>query len=620
LSYQWNFNTTNIVGATNAILTLNNVQFTQAGSYTVLVANNNGSTNSIPAVLTVNPPPSCDPAPSGLVSWWPGEGNASDVVGGNNGAAQNITYVSGEVGGAFYLNGTNAYVNVPASASLNVGTGSGFTFETWVNPTTLNRQAVGEWNDGAGNIGTHLFITENQFPTSGSPPPGCLYANLRDTGGSDHIISTGGGVVVPNNYQHIAVTYDKTTGMAVLYRNGSAVQTSSLGGFTPQTSYAFHLGSRVSGAGPGAYLGGTLDEPSLYNRALSGAEIAAIYQAGNTGKCPPAPTPPVITTQPTSQTVTVGGTASFSVVAGGSSPLSYQWNFNTTNIVGATNAILTLNNVQLGDAGNYFVTVTDLNGSATSSNALLKVNQPPVADATATVPLVISVNNSNATVVLNGSLSYDLDGDQLQYAWSQTGSTNPLATSVIAVVVLPVGTNSITLTVSDGRATSQQTISVAVITFAQAVDQLKAVVIADVSKAQPLIATLNAALGSIDRSNPTAAINQLQAFQNLVSAQISPLDPALAQTLIDEAQSIINALSGGGVASHKALKAAAQANGKMHLNFSGVHQQIYIIEASTNMVDWQMIGVAQDQGDGTFDFDDADAPRMSARFYRIIVP
>ncbi len=138
-------------------------------------------------------------------------------------------------------------------------------------------------------------------------------------------------------------------------------------------------------------------------------------------------------------------------------------------------------------------------------------------------------------------------------------------------------------------------------------------------KAQPLIATLNAALGSIDRSNPTAAIHQLQAFQNQVSAQISPLDPTLAQSLIDEAQSIINALSGG-VAPHSHLKASNQSDGKMHLNFSGMQHQIYIIEASTNMVDWQMIGVAQDQGDGTFNFDDAQSTQLPARYYRVVVP
>ncbi|MGA3163555.1 MAG: FG-GAP-like repeat-containing protein, partial [Verrucomicrobiota bacterium] len=83
---------------------------------------------------------------------------------------------------------------------------------------------------------------------------------------------------------------------------------------------------------------------------------------------------PVITSQPTNQMVTVGGTASFSVTASGTLPLSYQWSFNTTNIVGATNTTLTLTNAQFSQAGNYAVQVTNTYGSILSSNATLTVN------------------------------------------------------------------------------------------------------------------------------------------------------------------------------------------------------------------------------------------------------
>jgi hypothetical protein len=83
--------------------------------------------------------------------------------------------------------------------------------------------------------------------------------------------------------------------------------------------------------------------------------------------------PPSIASQPTNQTVAVGGTANFSVTASGSLPLSYQWAFNGTNIVGATNTSLTLTNVQLSQAGNYTVLVTNLFGSILSSNAVLMV-------------------------------------------------------------------------------------------------------------------------------------------------------------------------------------------------------------------------------------------------------
>ena len=69
----------------------------------------------------------------------------------------------------------------------------------------------------------------------------------------------------------------------------------------------------------------------------------------------------------------LGGTAIFNVAAGGAGPLSYQWNFNGTNIDGETNAVLTLTDVQLNQAGNYTVLVTNAFGSVLSSNVVLTI-------------------------------------------------------------------------------------------------------------------------------------------------------------------------------------------------------------------------------------------------------
>jgi uncharacterized repeat protein (TIGR01451 family) len=85
------------------------------------------------------------------------------------------------------------------------------------------------------------------------------------------------------------------------------------------------------------------------------------------------PLPPVILGQPTNQTVAVGGTANFTVAATGTALLNYQWRFGGVNITGATNATLTLTNVQFSQAGSYAVQVTNLYGSALSSNAALTV-------------------------------------------------------------------------------------------------------------------------------------------------------------------------------------------------------------------------------------------------------
>jgi hypothetical protein len=127
LSYQWSFDTTNILGATNVTLTLTNVQFSQAGNYAVLVTNVAGTVLSSNAALTVT---TCDPEPEGLVSWWRAKNNALDSVGTNNGIlAPDVTFAPGEVGLGFQLGDTNAYVQVPASSTLNVGTGGGLTLE-----------------------------------------------------------------------------------------------------------------------------------------------------------------------------------------------------------------------------------------------------------------------------------------------------------------------------------------------------------------------------------------------------------------------------------------------------------------------------------------------------------
>ena len=84
--------------------------------------------------------------------------------------------------------------------------------------------------------------------------------------------------------------------------------------------------------------------------------------------------PPSITQQPVNQTVSVGGTASFSVTATGSLPLSYFWMRNGTAIAGATNSNYTTNNVQLTDSGSQFSwVVSNANGTVLSSNATLTV-------------------------------------------------------------------------------------------------------------------------------------------------------------------------------------------------------------------------------------------------------
>ena len=85
--------------------------------------------------------------------------------------------------------------------------------------------------------------------------------------------------------------------------------------------------------------------------------------------------PPTIVLEPTNETAVLGGSTTFNVSAIGSQPLNYQWYWNGTNeLTGATNAALTLNDVQLTNAGEYSVTVSNLYGVTNSSEAAIDGN------------------------------------------------------------------------------------------------------------------------------------------------------------------------------------------------------------------------------------------------------
>src|SRR5207247_9127 len=81
-----------------------------------------------------------------------------------------------------------------------------------------------------------------------------------------------------------------------------------------------------------------------------------------------------ILSSPQSLRAAVGDNAAFNVFAVGTGVLSYQWLFNGNNLPSAGNSNLTLNSVQLGDAGSYAVVVTDQRGAQTSDTATLALS------------------------------------------------------------------------------------------------------------------------------------------------------------------------------------------------------------------------------------------------------
>jgi hypothetical protein len=128
--------------------------------------------------------------------------------------------------------------------------------------------------------------------------------------------------------------------------------------------------------------------------------------------------PPAISLQPRSQTVTAGGSVTFGVASTGTSPFSYQWQRNGANLSGQTGAALTLNNIQLGDAGSYRVVIGNAAGSTTSDLATLQVNPAPLPPSVTIPPqsqTVTAGGNATFTVAANGTAP-------LSYQWQKNGA------------------------------------------------------------------------------------------------------------------------------------------------------------------------------------------------------
>ena len=140
----------------------------------------------------------------------------------------------------------------------------------------------------------------------------------------------------------------------------------------------------------------------------------------------PAPVAPSITTQPSSQTITAGQTATFTVTATGTAPLSYQWRQNGTAISGAASSSYTTPAETTSSGGAQFtVVVTNTAGNATSSAAVLTVNPAPVTPSIITQP-------SSQTITAGQTATFSVTATgtaPLTYQWSLNATAINGATS-----------------------------------------------------------------------------------------------------------------------------------------------------------------------------------------------
>ncbi len=281
---------------------------------------------------------------TGLVGYWKldsmnstnytkdfsGYGNDGNLGGGSAAASPHI--VNGKVGGGMEFDDADDYINVGDAIFEPLITGN-ITIETWV-----------YWK---GNGTTVDFITSKEKEQY-EIHTGSLNNNIRWLPRTGVALDSPAESFQPNQWNHIAVTYDSGTSSGNVYINGANTSIMQTGtGALEQTAAPFYIGRRYNTQFGAFYFNGTIDDVRVYNRSLSAAEVKSQYD------------------------------------------MTYPYYVGTNNNLNGTWAI-NLTQDRLGRAGTYNYTWfgTDITGSQNSSN---------------TVNYVISIAPTSTSLFLNGT-------------------------------------------------------------------------------------------------------------------------------------------------------------------------------------------------------------------------
>ena len=426
LSYQWLSNGVTLVGAVGSGLTLNNVLTNFAASYSVVITNLAGSATSAVAVLTVLVPPSISVQP----------GNQTILVG------SNVTFsvVASGTPTLSYQWRSNG-VDIAGATSSTLGLNSVQTnFAAGYSVVITNV---------AGSVTSLVATLTVLVPPTISAQP----SSQNVVVGSNAVFNVGANGTAPLSYQWLSngialagstastltlngVLTNFAGGYSVVVTNLAGAATSSVATLTvlvpPSISVqplnqSILVGSNVSftvtasGTAPlsyqwlsngvvlGGFIGSSLSLTNVQTNFSANYAVTITNSAGSITSAVATLTvlvPPSITTQPSDQTTTVGSTVALSVVATGTSPLSYQWRFNGSDIFNETNSSLSLTNIQSTNSGLYSVFVTNIAGNIVSSNATVTVNSGNVAPLITLQPIshtVISNSTGTLTVTATGS-------------------------------------------------------------------------------------------------------------------------------------------------------------------------------------------------------------------------
>ncbi len=313
LRYQWRFNTTNILNATNTSLTITNIQSTNDGNYTVVVTNSFAAITSSIATLTVNQSPAITTQPKNQNVTASSNATFTVIATGN----PTPTY-QWRFGATNLVGATNSSLTITNAQTNNAGTYS-----------------VGVTNALGGSVSSNATLTVN-VPPSMTLQPLSQTSNI----GANVTFTSAATGTAPLSFQ---------------WRFGG-----SPGNIQGATNTSLTV-TNVQASSAGNY---RVIVTNVAGTVMSAIAILTINTA------------PTITTQPQSQTVTSNSSPTLTVTATGTPTPSYQWQFSNTNLPGENASTLLLSSFRTNNEGTYRVVVSNSVGTVTSSNATLALNAP----------------------------------------------------------------------------------------------------------------------------------------------------------------------------------------------------------------------------------------------------
>jgi hypothetical protein len=220
--------------------------------------------------------------------------------------------------------------------------------------------------------------------------------------GKSATIQFGSSVVAP------AITTQPSN--ASVTAGASVTFTVAASGSSPLTYQWQKGGATIAGATSATYTISTttMNDAGTYTCVVTNSAGSATSNAA-TLTVSAAATAPAITVQPSNVSVLAGSSASFSIVATGTAPLTYQWSKGGTAISGATSATYSIASAQASDAGTYMCTVTNSAGAVTSSGATLALTTVTVAPSITQQPVNVTVNegaSATFSVVVSGTAPF----------------------------------------------------------------------------------------------------------------------------------------------------------------------------------------------------------------------